>query len=279
MVSALTWALITGVAGLALLAVQLTSGFLHHALRQARGRKHTPQPARAYVDAVATELAAIGAILARTPRGLIEEPPTPEHDPPGGPPILIAPEAGLPWTAAEQLIDQLEAHGFTNVHVLPTWPTTASLATLGERLEERVRALTEAAERGAVVIGHGLPGLALRWAYEHGAEGRIQHLITVGTPHAGTRTPRHGLGGGQREIRPGAAFLAELDEHPLVASTTLFSHVDDAIVPARSARWGDQAVAVPGVGHLGLIWEERSTRVILAAVVAAVSEAVQGQGS
>lgn len=180
-----------------------------------------------------------------------------------------------------KIVDALEANGLTNVHVLEPWPGLASIEPLARDVHDRLVEITEEAQSPAIVIGFSAGGLALRWAVDQGAGGRIGQLITVGTPHEGSKRARLGLGllPLSRELSPGSSFLSGLDPHPLVASTTVFSHLDTFVVPASAGLWGDQAVAVPGVGHLGLLWDERSTNVILAAVVAAIAEPIAEQGA
>lgn len=251
-----------------------------HAIAQARGRKESAQPARAYGSAAASEIAALVHVLARYPRGLVTDPPSPEHDPSAGPPIVLVPGYGLPWTAMAKVVDALEAKGLTNVHVLEPFSGLSSIEPLSEEVHDRLVEITDDAQSPAIAIGFGAGGLALRWAIDQGAGGRIGQVITVGTPHGGSRRARLGLGllPFSRELSPSSSFLAELDPHPLVASTAIFSHLDTFVVPASSALWGDQAVAVPGVGHLGLLWDDRSTNVILAAVVAAIAEPIAERG-
>lgn len=121
-------------------------------------------------------------------------------------------------------------------------------------------------------VGHGAGGLALRWDHDHARNPLLAHIVTIGTPHHGTRQAP--LRGSPRdELTPGSSAISTLDPTSMIPCTSIFSHVDDRNVPASSARWGDQAIAVPGVGHRGLVWSDRSTRIILAAALAAIADA------
>ncbi len=275
----LAWSLVALGTATVVAICRPAAGLLHHAIRQARGIKQHPQPARAYLDALRHEIAALLRVLAGLPRALLSDPPDPEHDPTAGPPIVLVPGAGLPWTAMRRIVEELSSNGLTNVHVVEARPRSGPVEAIGEHVLEHLVELTDAAESPAVAIGHGLGGVALRWAYEHGGEGRIGHLVTIATPHAGCTRARWALTPAGRALGLGSPVLDGLDDHPLVATTAIFSHVDDAVVPARSARWGDQAVAVPGVGHLGLLFEERATRIVLAAVVASLTDPLAREAS
>lgn len=266
------WSLVALGAVLGAALCRPAAGLLHHAARQARGTKQHPQPARAYLDAFRHEVAAVLRVLACLPRALLTDPPDPEHDTSAGPPIVLVPGAGLPWTAMRRIVAELSSNGLANVHVVEARPRFGSIEAIGTHVLEDLVEITDAAESPAVAIGHGLGGVALRWAYEHGGEGRLGHLVTIATPHAGCTRARWALTPAARALGLGSPVLAGLDDHPLVATTAIFSHVDDVVVPARSARWGDQAVAVPGVGHLGILFEERATRIVLAAVVASLTD-------
>lgn len=249
-------------------------GFLHHALRQARGRRQAPQPWRAYGHAVVSEAKAALSVLVNRAATWYQEPPSPPHDPQAGPPVLLVPDPSAGWSSMARMARLLREHGFTNVHLVDSSRAERSIEDQGTLVRDRLEEVTGDAGSLAVGIAHGAGGLALRWAMGRAQGPLLAHAIFVGTPHEGTRRPA--LRGVRRdETAEGSSVLAGLDEDPLVPSTSVFSHVDDRVVPARSARWGDQAIAVPGLGHWGLVWEDRSTRMILAALVAPLAE---GQG-
>lgn len=273
MVDTLAVGLATALAlAIVLVAYRWTGGFVRHALAQREGTKENPQPFRGYRDAILGELAARIRTLAAWPRALLHDPPSPHHDPEQGPPIVLVPDAHLPWTTLAPIRALLTGNGFTNVHILDTRGIGGSLDRFGEQVRARLVAITEQAGSQAIVVGHGAAGLALRWAIDHGEAHRVGHLVTIGTPHAGTKTPDRFARSLADDLVPGARALSNLDEDLLIASTAIFSHLDDAIHPAHSAWWGDQGIAVPGVGHLGLVWNERSTKIVLAAAVASIAD-------
>ena len=141
-----------------------------------------------------------------------------------------------------------------------------------ERLRERSGA------PGVVVVAHGLAGLATRLLLRRqGRHARIRMVLTLGTPHGGTRAaPCLARGLLRRDVRPGSAALRALDAAalpPLVAALAIASPDDALVVPFEHALWADACnVSVDGSGHLDLLVSARVYAVI-AENLAAVPEA------
>ena len=92
----------------------------------------------------------------------------------------------------------------------------------------------------ADVVAHSMGGLAARWALEErGAASHARNLVTLGTPHQGTRaaylvarTP------GGRDMVPGSEFLETLNADATaegVAYTAVWGALDAAVVGRRRA--------------------------------------------
>ena len=110
-----------------------------------------------------------------------------------------------------------------------------------------------------LVVAHSLGGLvARRWLRQRGAAG-VAGLMTIGTPHAGTRLARWGPGLAARQMRPDSEWLRRLEqaaapdsgEVPLIC---VWSPVDSFVSPAQSARRLEgRSLEIGGVGHFGLL--------------------------
>lgn len=111
------------------------------------------------------------------------------------------------------------------------------------------------------VVGHSLGGLVARYLVQRlGGDQRIDSLVTLGTPHAGTLwahvlpTPL------VRQLRPGSALIRELAEPAPVCRTrvtAVYSDLDQMLVPSTVGRCehpdlGARNVLVRGVGHMSL---------------------------
>jgi triacylglycerol lipase len=98
----------------------------------------------------------------------------------------------------------------------------------------------------------------------------VHTLVTLGTPHGGTRTARlipHRLA---RQLRPDSDLVAELREPAAGCSTrflAVWSDLDQLMVPKRSARIDHpdldaRNVLVRGVGHMSLPIHRRTVHEI-----------------
>jgi pimeloyl-ACP methyl ester carboxylesterase len=111
------------------------------------------------------------------------------------------------------------------------------------------------------VVGHSLGGLVARYLVQRlDGDERVDSLVTLGTPHAGTLwahllpTPL------VRQLRPGSALLRELAEpapHCRTKVTAVYSDLDQMLVPSAVGRCDHpdlraRNVLVRGVGHMSL---------------------------
>ena len=128
------------------------------------------------------------------------------------------------------------------------------VAGLASRIADICRAT--GAQR-VVVVAHSMGGLAARACLRAGGSDRVAKLITLGTPHHGTRTAPMGLGANARQMEPGSAWLealacAESLGAP-VAITSIYSSDDNVIVPAESSVLGQaRNIRLSGIGHVSL---------------------------
>ncbi|MCU0796741.1 MAG: alpha/beta fold hydrolase [Akkermansiaceae bacterium] len=144
--------------------------------------------------------------------------------------------------AFRSLRAELEARG---IHcVVPSLkPATAihGIRPLATQLDAAVRLSLPKDER-FIVIAHSMGGLVSRaWLQDLGGIRNCDALITIASPHHGTRMAYAHPGQGAAEMRPGSAFLAELqatEDHleklPILSYRTPW---DGVIVPHESSVW------------------------------------------
>ena len=148
-----------------------------------------------------------------------------------------------------------------------------AIETLVAQLDQRIEAICAGTgQQQIIVIAHSMGGLVARgYLAAHGAA-RIAKLVTLGTPHHGTRTAAFGIGISARQMCWNSAWLSALAKkesgRPLQPPPTasIYTVNDDMVYPPESARldWAEN-VAVHGVGHVGLLFSEAVVnRVILA---------------
>jgi hypothetical protein len=131
---------------------------------------------------------------------------------------------------------------------------------------ERIVAAT--GQPRVVLVGHSMGGLVARaYVARHGA-GRIARIVTLGTPHHGSWLAWLGRGENAREMRPGSAFLADLERGEAGASpvaASIYSPHDNMVMPQASSRVeGARNIAIPGVGHVAMLRSPRLLEALLA---------------
>jgi triacylglycerol lipase len=111
------------------------------------------------------------------------------------------------------------------------------------------------------VVGHSLGGLVARYLVQRlGGDRRVESLVTLGTPHAGTRWAQLLPTPLVRQLRPGSPLLRELAEPApgcRTRITAIYSDLDQVLVPSRVGRCDHpdlqaRNVLVRGVGHMSL---------------------------
>ena len=110
-----------------------------------------------------------------------------------------------------------------------------------------------------VLVAHSMGGLAARAYLRAAGPARVAKLITLGTPHHGTRTAPLGLGANARQMEPGSAWLESLDRAESGAAgvpvTSIYSRDDNVVVPAESSAL-DRArnMKLSSIGHVSLVF-------------------------
>ncbi|WP_394431273.1 lipase family alpha/beta hydrolase [Streptomyces sp. SGAir0957] len=157
----------------------------------------------------------------------------------------------------------LAQHGRHQVESLNYSPLTCDIRTAATLLARHVEELCERTGQERIdVVGHSLGGLIARYYVQRlGGDERIRTLVTLGTPHAGTRVaPLADAHPIVRQMRPGSSVIEEL-RRPAPGCRTRFvsfwSDLDQLMVPLETAcvDHGDlqaQNVRVTGIGHLAL---------------------------
>ncbi|MFJ8540869.1 esterase/lipase family protein [Streptomyces sp. NPDC093586] len=157
----------------------------------------------------------------------------------------------------------LAQHGRHRVESLNYSPLTCDIRCAAELLGRHIEEICERTGSDRVdVVGHSLGGLIARYYVQRlGGDLRVRTLVTLGTPHAGTRVvPLANAHPIVRQMRPGSAVLEEL-ALPAPGCRTRFvsfwSDLDRVMDPLETACLDHpdltvQNVRVSGIGHLAL---------------------------
>lgn len=157
----------------------------------------------------------------------------------------------------------LAQHGRHRVESLNYSPLTCDIRIAAELLGRHIEEICERTGSPHVdVVGHSLGGLIARYYVQRlSGDGRVRTLVTLGTPHSGTRVaPLANAHPIVRQMRPGSELIEELSR-PAPGCRTHFvsfwSDLDHLMDPLESACVDHpdlqaQNVRVTGIGHLAL---------------------------
>lgn len=138
-----------------------------------------------------------------------------------------------PWL--ERL--QGSGHAFVAVNLEPLF---GSIDEYIPSIDEAVRKVTQATGLAPLLVCHSMGGLAARaWLREKKAESRIQHVVTIGTPHSGTWLARFGHGTNGQQMRLASSWQNGLNhdmpEGRHAMFTCWYSTADNIVFPASTA--------------------------------------------
>ncbi|WP_405880234.1 alpha/beta fold hydrolase [Streptomyces sp. NBC_01136] len=226
----------------------------------------------ALLKATALEIAILAGHLFLYPSGIAPErrtiPAPPSPDAP-----RLPTEAKPPVVLLHGFIDnrsvfvllrrKLAQHGRRHIESLNYSPLTYDIRTAAELLGRHIEDICDRTGQERVdIVGHSLGGLIARYYVQRlGGDLRVRTLVTLGTPHAGTRViPLMNAHPIVRQMRPGSKVIEELRK-PAPDCRTQFvcfwSDLDHLMEPLRTAAIDHpdllvQNVQVSGIGHLAL---------------------------
>jgi triacylglycerol lipase len=157
----------------------------------------------------------------------------------------------------------LRRRGFQGVVTVNYQVVTHDIRQAARELAHTVELLCDTSGHDRIhVVGHSLGGVIARYYVQRlRGDARVHTLVTLGSPHQGTRPAGlvpHAVG---RQVRPDSDLIRELQE-PALGCTTRFlafwSDLDALMIPKRAARivhpdLDARNIFVPGVGHMSLL--------------------------
>ena len=221
-------------------------------------------------SSVAMVLREYGAFLAlnfyRTPwenRALRPDPPP---DAPGDRPVVLVHGYFANRGCWAPLVAALERAGVGPVYV----PTCRAHFASIERFEDDLHRVIEsvAAGRRVVLVAHSMGGLVARAYLARRGASRVARLITIGSPHHGTRLAAWGAGENARQMVPGSGFLRELEAleaaGAMPPAVSIYSTHDNMILPQDSSRlaWARNR-PVTGLGHVSQFGSRRIAAMLI----------------
>ncbi|MGP1692994.1 MAG: esterase/lipase family protein, partial [Giesbergeria sp.] len=144
-------------------------------------------------------------------------------------------------------------HAFVAVNLEPVFGSIDDYAPAIEAAVQRVHAATGAPP---VLICHSMGGLAARaWLRTCSGDGRVQHVVTLGTPHRGTWAGRFARAVNARQMALDGEWVGQLrGAEPAGRAaqfTCWYSNCDNIVFPTSTATLaGADNRLIPGVAHV-----------------------------
>jgi len=136
--------------------------------------------------------------------------------------------------------------------------------------EEVERVLADTDSKQVDLVGQSMGGLVIRsYLTNSSARGKIRRVVTLGSPHAGSKLAVFGLGRAAKEIIPTSSFLQTLNQGVQIPESgkfcAIYTIVDNMVLPNESAKlnWdGVKNLETRSVNHVGLVFCKHTARLV-----------------
>ncbi len=120
------------------------------------------------------------------------------------------------------------------------------------------------------LVGQSMGGLVIRsYLANNSARSKVRRVVTLGSPHAGSKLAVFGKGTAAKEMIPGSPFLETLNQDLQVPQGgriyAIYSIVDNLVLPNESAKLTGEGVTNIETGivnHVGLAYSKRTARLV-----------------
>ena len=158
-------------------------------------------------------------------------------------------------------------HAFVAVNLEPLF---GSIDEYIPAIDAAIHKVTVATGLAPLLVCHSMGGLAARaWLREMKAEARVNHVVTIGTPHGGTWLARFGHGKNGRQMRLASSWQAGLNHGMPTSRHSLFtcwySTADNIVFPASTATLpGADNRLIQGKAHVQMAFDAEVINATLA---------------
>ena len=146
-----------------------------------------------------------------------------------------------------------------------------SIQDFGGMLSKEVdEVLTETESNQVDLVGHSMGGLVIRsYLANNPGTTKVRKVVTLGSPHAGSKLAVLGLGKAVKEMIPGSPFLEELNRELQMPESgrfyAIFTIIDNLVLPNESAKLtghGVENIETRIVNHVGLSFCKHTARLV-----------------
>lgn len=184
---------------------------------------------------------------------------------PGTHPILLVHGYGVSRGVWWLLRRRLEAAGHT-VATVSLVPPYTSIGKLVPQLHQRIEEVcTATGSKQVTLFAHSMGGLVCRsYLARHGIA-RVDKLVTMASPHAGTTLARIGIGQNAREMEPDSLWLRDMASETMkIPAIALRNPYDNYSMPQDNQRLpGAQDVELPPIGHIAMLYDKQVANIVI----------------
>lgn len=178
-------------------------------------------------------------------------------------PVVLIAGVMEPWILLKPVADRLNAAGHP-VHVVPD--LAYNLGAIPEAAEMVYQAIVERDLWEVVVVAHSKGGLIGKYLLVNDDQRRIDQLIAIATPFAGSSLARLIPLRSIRSLRPGDATIRDLAVAQTVnAQITSIYPSFDPHVPDGSHLHGAVNIELPAMGHFRILSDQQALEAVEAA--------------
>jgi triacylglycerol lipase len=163
---------------------------------------------------------------------------------------------------------RLRASGFRQIISIntPPWREIESLTeVLARKVDElRIRLRTDK----IILVGHSMGGMIARnYVQNRGGADNVALVVTLGSPHHGSKLAPFAISSMGKTLLPGSAFLRQLNGAPVPQKTrfiSIYSRHDNMVQPVISSRMdGAENIELEGMGHTALLFHPRPIKTVI----------------
>ena len=152
-------------------------------------------------------------------------------------------------------------------------PIFGSIDDYRQTIDDAARQIERVTGLPPVLVAHSMGGLAVRAWLSEVADAPCHRVVTIASPHAGTRLGAHGRGKNIAEMRVGSDWLARLGDRETAEMRRRFvcfwSHCDNIVFPTRNATLADADNRhLAQTPHVGMVYHPVVFDTVLSAVAA-----------
>jgi triacylglycerol esterase/lipase EstA (alpha/beta hydrolase family) len=183
-------------------------------------------------------------------------------------PVLLLHGIGCNAGVWSSMRRYLSREGLGPVYALSYGPPLAAIAAVAPQVAAKIAQIER--DTGAsqvVIVAHSMGGLVARAYLRQYGPAHVRRLVTVGTPHAGSRHAWLMGGASLVDMRPQSKFVTAMGEpsesERAVPTVSIWSWHDSMVTPQDSSRlaWGENVV-VARVAHNALLGDATVQRCV-----------------